>query len=57
MMAEVCQSPGWILECQLILALSIVVPIFKWKGDVSNCSCYWAVKLLVHGMNVVERLL
>ena len=22
------------------LALSIVVPIFKWKGDIRNCSCY-----------------
>ena len=21
-------------------ALSIVVPIFKWKGNIRNCSCY-----------------
>ena len=28
------------------LALSIVVQIFKGKGDIRNCSCYRAVKLL-----------
>ena len=38
-------------------ALSIVVPIFKWKGDIWNCSCYRAVKLLEHGIKVVERVL
>ena len=38
-------------------ALSIAVPIFKGKGDIRNCSCYRAVKLLEHGMKVVERVL
>ena len=37
--------------------LSIVAPIFKWKGDTRNCSCYGAVKILVQGMKVVERVL
>ena len=37
-------------------ALCIVVPIFKGKGDIRNCSCYEAVKLLEHGMKVVERV-
>ena len=37
--------------------LSIVVPIFKGKGDIRNCSRYIAVKLLEHGMKVVERML
>ena len=37
------------------LTLNIVVPIFKGKGDVRNCSCYRAVKLLEHGMMVVRR--
>ena len=37
--------------------LAIVVPIFKWKGDITNCSCYRAVKLLEHGMKVVVRVL
>ena len=30
--------------------LSVVVPIFKGKGDIRNCSCYGDVK-------VVERML
>ena len=38
-------------------ALSIVVPIFKGRGNIRNCSCYRAVKLLEHGMKVVERAL
>ena len=37
--------------------LSIVVPFFKGKGDIRNCSCYRAVKHLEHGMKVVERVL
>ena len=37
-------------------ALSIMVSIFKGKGDIMNCSCYRAVKLLEHGMKVVESI-
>ena len=37
--------------------LSIVVPIFKRKGDIRNCSCYGGVKFLEHGMKVVGRVL
>ena len=37
-------------------ALRIVVPIIKGKGDIMNCSCYRAVKLLEHDMKVVERV-
>ena len=37
--------------------LYVVVPIFKGKGGIRNCSCYRAVKLLEHGMKVVERVL
>ena len=36
-------------------ALRIVVPIFKGKGDIRNCRCHRAVKVLEHGMKVVER--
>ena len=36
-------------------ALSIVVLIFKWKGDIRNCSCYGAMKLLEHEMKVVGK--
>ena len=39
------------------LALCVVVPIFNGKGDITNCSCYRAVKLLDHGMKVVKRVL
>ena len=38
-------------------ALSIMVPIFKGKGDIRNCSCHRAVKLLEYGVKVVERVL
>ena len=34
-----------------------MVSILKWKGDIRSCSCYGAVKLLEHGMKVVERVL
>ena len=33
-----------------------MVPIFKGNGDIRNCSCYRDVKLLEHGMKVVERV-
>ena len=38
-------------------ALSIVVPIFKGKGDIRNCKFHRAVKLPKHEMKVVERVL
>ena len=41
------------VEC----TLCIVVPIFRGKGDIRNCSCYGAVKLIEHGVKVVERVL
>ena len=28
---------------------------FQWKGDIRNCSCYRAIKLIEHRMKVVER--
>ena len=38
-------------------ALSIVVQMFKGKDDIRNCCCYRAVRLLEHGMKVVEGVL
>ena len=38
-------------------ALRIVVPIFKRNGDVRKFSCYRAIKLLVHGMKMLDRVL
>ena len=37
--------------------LSTVVPIFKGKGDIRNCSRHRAVKLPEHGMKVVKMVL
>ena len=54
-MAEICQKvlDGMSAEW----SLSIVVPIFMGNGDIRNCSCYQAVKLLEHDVKVVERVL
>ena len=38
-------------------APSILVPIFKWKGDIRNCCCCGAKKLLEHGTKVLKRVL
>ena len=35
---------------------SVIVPIYKGKAYVMNCSTY-RVKLLEHGMKIVERVL
>ena len=39
------------------LALSIVVAMFMAKGDIRNCSCQRAVKLLEGGENCVGKRL
>ena len=36
---------------------SLMVPIYKGKGDVTSCGAYRGVKLLEHGMKIVERVL
>ena len=36
---------------------SVLVPIFKEKGDVRSCNTYRAVKVFEHAMNIVERVL
>ena len=56
-MAEICQRvlDGFGMPAEW--ALSIVVPIFMWKGDIRNCSYNRAVKLDEHGMRVMERVL
>ena len=56
-MAEIYQKVLDGLGIPAEWALGIVVPVFKGKGDISNCSCYRAVKLLERGMKVVERVL
>ena len=36
---------------------SVLVPLYKGKGDARDCGAYRGVKLLEHGMKVVERVL
>ena len=36
---------------------SVLVPIFKGKGDVRNSNTYREVKLLEHAVKIVERVL
>ena len=56
-MVELCQRvldgkgmpDGW--------QTSVLVPIFKGKGDVRNCNAYRGIKLLEHAMKIVERVL
>ena len=37
--------------------MSVVIPIFKGKGDAMSCGSYRGMKLLEHAMKVVERVL
>ena len=36
---------------------NVMVPIYNGKGDATNCSAYREVKLLKHGMKIIERVL
>ena len=36
---------------------SMIVPIFKGKGDVMSCGSYRGVKLLEHAMKIVQKVL
>ena len=56
MLAKICQKVLHGFGITAEWALSIMVPIFMGKGDIRNCSCYGAVKLLEHGMKVEERV-
>jgi len=35
---------------------SVVLPVYKGKGDPMECGCYRGIKLLEHAMKVVERI-
>ena len=54
-MVEICEKvlDGFGMPAEW--ALGIVVPIFKGKDDIRNCSCYRAMKLLEYGMKVVGK--
>ena len=36
---------------------SVIVPIFKQKGDVLECGKYRGIKLMEHGLKIMERVL
>ena len=52
--AEICQKVLYRFGMPAELALSMMVPIFKGKDDIQNCSCYGAVEPLEHGMKAVK---
>ena len=56
-MIKICQSILDRFGMPVEWALSMVFPIFNGKGDIWNCSCHRAVKLLEHGMIVVKKVL
>ena len=43
------------MKCQKV-GESDLIPIFKGKGDVRSCENYRSIKLLEHGMKVIERI-
>ena len=56
-MVELCQ---WVLDGKRMpdeWQTSVLVPMFKGKGDVRYCNTYRGVKLLGHAMKIVERVL
>ena len=56
-MVQLCQS---VLDGRGMpdeLALRVVVPIFKGKGDAMSRGAYRGVKLLEHAMKIVENVL
>ena len=36
---------------------SLLIPLYKGKGDTRECGSYRGVKLLDHGMKILERVL
>ena len=36
---------------------TVIVPIFKGKGDVMSCGSYRGVKMLQHAVKIVEKVL
>ena len=55
-MTKICNLV--VKECRISVdsELSTLVPLYKEKGDPLDCGSYRAIKLLEHGMKVMERL-
>ena len=56
-MVKMCQTVLDGLGMPNEWALSVVVPIFKGKGDAMSCGAYREMKLLEHVMTIVEKVL
>ena len=56
-MVELCQRVLDGKEMPDEWQTSVLVPIFKGKGDVRSCNTYKEVKLLEHAMKIIERVL
>ena len=56
MMAELCNQVVREGKIPSEWELSTLIPIYKGKGDPMECGSYRAVKLLEHGMKVLERV-
>ena len=56
-MMELCQHILDKREMSDEWKTSVIVPIFKGKSNVMSCGSYREVKLLEHGMKIVERVL
>ena len=39
-----------------VMRTSIVIPIFKNKGDIMKCGNYRGIKVMCHSMNLYERV-
>ena len=62
---EYCSVEWLTFLCNLIVSQgripddwksSILLPVFKGKGDPMECGSYRAIKLLEHAMKVIERM-
>ena len=56
-MMELCQRVLYGREMPDGWKTSVIVPIFKGKGDEMSCGSYRGVKLLEHAIKIVERVL
>ena len=57
MMTEVCNLVVSEDKMPKDWELSTIIPIYKGKGDPMDCGSYRAIKLLEHGMKVLERVI
>ena len=36
---------------------SVLIPLYKGKGDIKECGHYWGIKLMSHSMKLWERVI